>query len=109
MYYSVVGTLVTILVGIIVSYMTASNDDEYDEHLLHPCVLRLTKWIKQKNSQTSSLTSSQAVYENRGFQCSNDDGRFSKSSTNTLTTALALENSAEFPKKLECDKKNVQM
>lgn len=44
MYYSVVGTLVTIIVAVIVSYFTASDDDTYDEKLLHPMVITIRRW-----------------------------------------------------------------
>lgn len=88
MYYSFVGTLVTVFVGIIVSFMTASDQDEFDDHLLHPCVLRFTKWMKQKKAEPSSITNSQVVFENQGFQFSNGDGCVSNTSTNNTTTTM---------------------
>jgi len=48
MYYAVFGTTITVLVGIIVSYMTASKDDTYDSKLLHPLMLRFSKWLPGK-------------------------------------------------------------
>lgn len=44
MYYAVLGTFVTIMVGIIVSYFTASDEDNFDENLLHPSVVKLCHW-----------------------------------------------------------------
>ncbi|XP_043270339.1 sodium-coupled monocarboxylate transporter 2-like isoform X2 [Venturia canescens] len=45
MYYALVGSVTTIIVGIIVSLVTAdAKEDAYAEHLLHPVALKLSKW-----------------------------------------------------------------
>lgn len=44
MYYGVIGTFVTIIVAVIVSYITASDDDTCDEKLLHPMVITVKRW-----------------------------------------------------------------
>ncbi|RZF31964.1 hypothetical protein LSTR_LSTR012434 [Laodelphax striatellus] len=36
MYYSFLGTIITIVLGVIISYLTRSEDDIYDEKLIHP-------------------------------------------------------------------------
>ena len=41
MYYSLIGTLLTVLIGIIVSYLTQDPKDSYDAKLLHPLVFRI--------------------------------------------------------------------
>lgn len=44
MYYALIGSLTTVLVGIIVSLLTADpKSDVYEEHLLHPAALKLSK------------------------------------------------------------------
>ncbi|KAF6208754.1 hypothetical protein GE061_014493 [Apolygus lucorum] len=43
MYYSMVGTLITVVVGTIVSLITASEDDCFDEKLCHPWARKLYK------------------------------------------------------------------
>ncbi|KAL1454397.1 hypothetical protein WDU94_010662 [Cyamophila willieti] len=46
MYYSLMGTLLTIVVGLIVSYFASCTSDdefEYNEKLLHPLALKLSK------------------------------------------------------------------
>ncbi|XP_014212876.1 sodium-coupled monocarboxylate transporter 2 isoform X2 [Copidosoma floridanum] len=44
MYYALIGSLSTIIVGIVVSLLTAdAKADAYEEHLLHPWVLKLSK------------------------------------------------------------------
>lgn len=49
MYYALIGSLSTIIVGIVVSLLTAdSKEDAYEEHLLHPLVLKLSKMMPGK-------------------------------------------------------------
>ena len=44
MYYALIGSLTTILVGILVSLLTADpKGDVYEEHLLHPMALKLSR------------------------------------------------------------------
>lgn len=44
MYYALIGSLTTVVVGIIVSLLTAdAKGDAYEEHLLHPIALRMSK------------------------------------------------------------------
>ncbi|XP_043462851.1 sodium-coupled monocarboxylate transporter 1 isoform X2 [Leptopilina heterotoma] len=44
MYYALIGSLTTVLVGIIVSLLTTDpKGDVYEEHLLHPVALKLSK------------------------------------------------------------------
>ncbi|XP_051169632.1 sodium-coupled monocarboxylate transporter 2 isoform X2 [Leptopilina boulardi] len=44
MYYALIGSLTTVLVGIIISLLTADpKGDVYEEHLLHPLALKLSK------------------------------------------------------------------
>lgn len=45
MYYSLFGTLITVLVGIIISLLTRSSDDAYDSKYIHPVVYRMAKWF----------------------------------------------------------------
>ncbi|XP_011505021.1 PREDICTED: sodium-coupled monocarboxylate transporter 1 isoform X2 [Ceratosolen solmsi marchali] len=57
MYYALIGSMSTIIVGIIVSLLTAdSKEDTYEEHLLHPYILKLSKMMpgKQRLYATSS-------------------------------------------------------
>lgn len=43
MYYSLIGTLITVFVGITVSLLTFSKDDRYDPKLIHPFVYNIAK------------------------------------------------------------------
>lgn len=60
MYYAVIGTFVTIIVAIIVSHFTASDEDNFDENLLHPCVIKLRHWY----NGTSPVTQTQDIEQN---------------------------------------------
>lgn len=49
MYYAFVGSMTTVLVGIIVSLITANEkEDAYEEHLLHPLALKLSRMFPGK-------------------------------------------------------------
>lgn len=48
MYYSLMGTVITVVVGIIVSIITISKDDQFDESLLHPIAYKLSRLISGK-------------------------------------------------------------
>ena len=49
MYYALIGSISTVVVGIIVSLLTAdSKEDAYEEHLLHPAVLKMSKAMPGK-------------------------------------------------------------
>lgn len=40
MYYSLIGTALTVLIGTLISCLTQHSDDEYDAKLLHPIIFR---------------------------------------------------------------------
>lgn len=40
MYWSIIGTFITVFVGTLVSYCTSSDDDTYEAKLLHPMIVR---------------------------------------------------------------------
>ncbi|XP_073969455.1 sodium-coupled monocarboxylate transporter 1 isoform X2 [Rhodnius prolixus] len=45
MYYSLLGTFLTVFLGLIVSYITATEDEKYDEKLVHPMARTFYKWL----------------------------------------------------------------
>lgn len=45
MYYAFFGTLITVVVGCIVSLLTLSESDAYDSKYIHPVIYRITKFI----------------------------------------------------------------
>ena len=57
MYYAFIGSMTTIIVGIIVSLITAdSKKDAYEEHLLHPLALKVSKMLPGKPRLYASST-----------------------------------------------------
>jgi hypothetical protein len=49
MYYSLIGTLITVVIGTIVSYLTFSKDDAYESKLIHPMVYKFCMMIPGTN------------------------------------------------------------
>lgn len=45
MYYSLFGTLITVVFGILVSMFTQSKADRYESKLIHPLALSAAKWF----------------------------------------------------------------
>lgn len=78
MYYAFVGTLITVVVGIVISYITASEEDEYDSKLLHPAIYRFSKWLPGKDRVYSNTTVAETeistnktsieIHDNYGFE-----------------------------------------
>lgn len=56
MYYGVMGTIITVIVGVIVSLFTRSDEDAFDHKLLHPVVLRIWKWLGAPESLSEEPT-----------------------------------------------------
>lgn len=54
MYYSLFGTLITVVVGIVVSICTYSDADSYDSKYIHPMIYRLTKWFPKSEKLFSN-------------------------------------------------------
>lgn len=49
MYYSLLGTVITVVIGYVVSICTQSEDDAYDYNLIHPTIYRLyDKYFEHK-------------------------------------------------------------
>lgn len=57
MYYAFIGSLTTVLVGVIVSLLTADpENDKYEEHLLHPMARKMAGFFPGKRRLYSSST-----------------------------------------------------
>lgn len=85
MYYSLFGTTITVLVGIIVSLFTRSESDAYDAKYIHPFVYRVTKWFpgseklfsneqtQETDIKTSSLKEPIEQHFNSAFDSKTED------------------------------------
>ncbi|XP_046823476.1 sodium-coupled monocarboxylate transporter 1 [Vespa crabro] len=57
MYYALIGSVSTVLIGIIVSLFTANpKEDTYELHLLHPIAYKLSKFFPGKERRYASST-----------------------------------------------------
>ncbi|KAG5896451.1 hypothetical protein JTB14_002593, partial [Gonioctena quinquepunctata] len=48
MYYAFIGCFITILMGWTISYFTSSEDDRYDEELVHPIAIKMANYFPGK-------------------------------------------------------------
>lgn len=55
MYWSIIGTFATVIVGIVVSWLTASKEDIYDSKLLFKLALKLSQYLPGKDRQYKDL------------------------------------------------------
>lgn len=70
MYWSIIGTFITVFVGTLVSYWTASRDDTYEAKLLHPLIYKCLNFMPGERREfkqplptpsQDSITTSQAT------------------------------------------------
>lgn len=45
MYWSIIGTFITVFVGTLVSYFTSAKDDTYEAKLLHPLIVKCLNFM----------------------------------------------------------------
>lgn len=45
MYWSIIGTFITVFVGTLISFLTPSKDDTYEAKLLHPLIVKCLSYI----------------------------------------------------------------
>jgi len=123
MYYSLFGTLITVLVGMIVSLLTRSKADAYDAKYIHPAVYRFTKLFSGSESlfsdekltsdiKTSSLKETKPPMEQVNAAFESEEPCSSGCETNSVKfKANLIYTSDRFPvesyKKLSEDSKNL--
>lgn len=70
MYYSLIGTALTVIIGVVVSYFTQDPKDSYNAKLLHPLIFKLNErfggdkpyYIKEHlDNNTTTTTNSVAM------------------------------------------------
>ncbi|XP_048507117.1 sodium-coupled monocarboxylate transporter 1 [Athalia rosae] len=73
MYYAFLGSLITVVVGIIVSLLTADEkSDMYEEHLLHPLAVKFARLFPGREriyASTTRLGSSEEISSNSIDRC----------------------------------------
>jgi solute carrier family 5 (sodium-coupled monocarboxylate transporter), member 8/12 len=84
MYYSLFGTMITVLVGMVVSLLTLSEADAYDSKYIHPMVYRMVKWFPSSEKlfstehagtdiKNSSLKEPIEQHFNAAFDCKSEE------------------------------------
>lgn len=68
MYYSLFGTLITVVVGTIVSMLTKSKEDAFESKLIHPMIYKISKWLPGVPRIYSDPEVKEAVIENEEFK-----------------------------------------
>lgn len=48
MWYAVIGTITCVVVGVLVGFLTANENDAFDEKLLHPFVAKIARKLPGK-------------------------------------------------------------
>ncbi|KAK0183045.1 hypothetical protein PV327_001123 [Microctonus hyperodae] len=89
MYYGLIASVITVVVGIIVSLITANDeDDAYEAHLLHPIALNISKWFPGK---------SRLYTESRRLSDENDgmNPAFSASMTSVMNGEMKINPNAD--------------
>lgn len=90
MYYAVLGTFVTIIVAIIVSYFTASDEDAFDENLLHPCVVKLRHWYNGTSpSQPEDIEHNAGSNVNEAYETTEESGETEADSVHSIVSDSA--------------------
>jgi hypothetical protein len=122
MYYSFIGTMITVVVGMIVSLLTMSKNDAYDSKYIHPLVYKITKLIpgydrlfsneqlltsqiktstlKEQSTPSSSETSSHGEF-NHAFDIKSEQTEDIKFKSNIISIKTDLSLQPEKYKKLE--------
>ncbi|KAG7190672.1 hypothetical protein KM043_006750 [Ampulex compressa] len=87
MYYALIGSLTTVFVGMIVSLCTADPEsDMYEEHLLHPLILKFSRMLPGRRRLYASST--RLENENSGANATTSSSVASITSNNEKSTPL---------------------
>lgn len=87
MYYGFIGCMITVIIGIVLSWVPCMNEVEpYDEKLIHPFARKVASFFpgeqrryadKMLNNSTSSMnahgTSTSSIDQNRTLKCYSQD------------------------------------
>lgn len=89
MYYSVIGTLVTVIVGTLISWATSSDSDVYDEKLLHPVILKIRRYLSKNKNGSANVNRTGNAQINYGF----DNGSTTPKTNGNKTTVAVTQTS----------------
>ncbi|XP_037029311.1 sodium-coupled monocarboxylate transporter 1 [Bradysia coprophila] len=83
MYYSALGTFVTIFVACIVSKLTYNKEEQCDDKLLNPAVIKLRNYFYKK-SQSDVEQNKVNEHDNLGYEIESDTNANSTKATNNI-------------------------
>ncbi|XP_022224905.2 LOW QUALITY PROTEIN: sodium-coupled monocarboxylate transporter 1 [Drosophila obscura] len=130
MYYSLIGTALTVAIGTLISMLTQHPDDEYDAKLLHPIIFRCWErfsgpkpyYVKHeeesglngRNSSDSSATTTTCKEEkvNHAFESSPDEAHIhnEKAKSNPIAVVFTSSGSGQgVGQQSICDTSKVQL
>lgn len=123
MYYSLIGTALTVIIGTLISLVTQHPDDAYDGKLLHPLIFRLCErfsgqkpyYVKHeeesglngRNSSESSASGTTTCKEekvNHGYESSPEE----KEKNNPIAVVFTTSEGAKDQQSI-CDSSRIQM
>ncbi|XP_023177962.1 sodium-coupled monocarboxylate transporter 2 [Drosophila hydei] len=123
MYYSLIGTALTVLIGTLISCLTQHSDDEYDAKLLHPIIFRCYERLnvpkpyyikheeesglnRRSSSNSSATTNCKEEKVNHAFDASESHG---KDKTNPIAVVFTNSSSNEERSNSICDASRIQL
>ncbi|XP_017105011.1 sodium-coupled monocarboxylate transporter 2 [Drosophila bipectinata] len=123
MYYSLIGTALTVIIGTLISLLTQHPDDAYDGKLLHPLILRLCErfsghkpyYLKHEEesglngrnsseSSASGTTTSKEEKVNHGYESSPEE----KEKNNPIAVVFTTSEGAKEQPSI-CDSSRIQI
>ncbi|EDV91354.1 sodium-coupled monocarboxylate transporter 1 [Drosophila grimshawi] len=129
MYYSLIGTMLTVLIGTLISCFTQHADDEYDAKLLHPLIFRCYERLnvpkpyyikheeesglnRRSSSNSSATTTCKEEKINHAFDANETNLRAAKEKRNPIavifTDGSSTDNGREQRSSI-CDTSRIQM
>lgn len=93
MYYSVLGTFITVFFGTIVSWLLATEDDVCEEKLLNPYLVAVMNYIRRRRTKDAVAPENGFGEQvNHGYECTqvSEKGNHAFSGNNKLNTLEML-------------------
>lgn len=123
MYYSLIGTALTVLIGTLISCLTQNSDDEYDAKLLHPIIFRCYERLnvpkpyyikheeesglnRRSSSNSSATTNCKEEKVNHAFDANESHG---KNKTNPIAVIFTNSTSNEEQRNSICNVNRIQL
>lgn len=127
MYYSLIGTALTVIIGTVISLLTQHPDDAYDGKLLHPLIFRLCErfsgrkpyYVKHeeesglngRSSSDSSATTTTCKEEkvNHGYESSPEEKEKNNPIAVVFTTSEGSAANGTADQQSICDSSRIQL